>query len=88
MFAEYFILLKIYHAVPALADPKASKEKVERSRNQRLLRKVFRSCFALSDGWKTYMSKTVAPAGLGLALLHMTVLSFGGVTNTYVRTQG
>ncbi|GAV02538.1 hypothetical protein RvY_13086-1 [Ramazzottius varieornatus] len=88
MFAEYFILLKIYHAVPALADPKATKVVMERSRNQQLVRKVFRSCFALSDGWKTYMTTTVASAGFGLALLHMTVLSFGGVTNTYVRTQG
>lgn len=42
----------------------------------------------LTFSTRAYFRTRVWAAGLGLAFLYMTVLSFGGVTNTYVRTQG
>ena len=87
MAVEYFILLKIYTQRPQLA-LKTAKPDAKSASERPLVRKVFRSCFAIRDGWQHYLRNRVAPAGLGLAFLYMTVLSFSGVTNTYVRTQG
>ncbi|OQV16413.1 putative Solute carrier family 40 member 1 [Hypsibius exemplaris] len=90
MVAEYFILQKVYEQRPQLA-VKASKSASSDQQppaKRPLHRQIFRSCFAIRDGWQTYFKNRVAPAGIGLAFLYMTVLSFSGVTNTYVRTQG
>ncbi|OQV16415.1 Solute carrier family 40 member 1 [Hypsibius exemplaris] len=88
--AEYFILQTIYEQRPQLAvktSKRASSD--QRSQTKRPLhRQIFRSCFAIRDGWQTYFKNRVAPAGIGLAFLYMTVLSFNGVTNTYILTQG
>ncbi|XP_055350561.1 solute carrier family 40 member 1-like isoform X2 [Paramacrobiotus metropolitanus] len=86
MIIEYAILMKNYRRVPRLSfKPLPSpSEKVKKY----LSRKLFKSCFAIHDGWKTYFRTRVWPAGVGLAFLYMTVLAFGGVTNTYIRTQG
>ena len=37
--------------------------------------------------WKTYLCHPVRDAGLGLALLYMTVLGFANITYGYILTQ-
>ncbi|XP_067649774.1 solute carrier family 40 member 1-like [Haliotis asinina] len=39
-------------------------------------------------GWKTFMRYNVANAGLGLAMMYLTVLGFDSVTSGYAFTQG
>ncbi|XP_046573533.1 solute carrier family 40 member 1-like [Haliotis rubra] len=39
-------------------------------------------------GWKTFMQYDVANAGLGLAMMYLTVLGFDSVTSGYAFTQG
>ncbi|XP_046326044.2 solute carrier family 40 member 1-like [Haliotis rufescens] len=39
-------------------------------------------------GWKTFMQYNVANAGLGLAMMYLTVLGFDSVTSGYAFTQG
>lgn len=41
---------------------------------------LFSMVFKLINGWKTYISYDVSWAGLGLALLYMTVLGFDNIT--------
>jgi solute carrier family 40 (iron-regulated transporter), member 1 len=89
MVAEYFILHSIYEKYPRLAIKQAKTSTTgENIQKRPLIRKVFRSCFAIVDGWQIYFKNRVAPAGIALACLYFTVLSFSGVTNTYIRTQG
>ena len=44
------------------------------------MKKTFSGFLILIRGWKTYMKYSVAYAGLGLALLYMTVLGFDNIT--------
>ena len=44
------------------------------------MKKTFSGVLILIRGWKTYMKYSVAYAGLGLALLYMTVLGFDNIT--------
>jgi solute carrier family 40 (iron-regulated transporter), member 1 len=89
MVAEYFILHSIYKTYPRLAIKQAKISTTgDKVQKRPLIRKVFRSCFTIVDGWHIYFRNRVAPAGLALACLFFTVMAFGGVTNTYIRTQG
>lgn len=54
----------------------------------RCLRKTFSGVVVLIRGWKTYMQYNVAFAGLGLAMLYMTVLGFDNITVGFSYSQG
>ena len=45
-------------------------------------------CSDIFDGWRTYSGHSIREAGLGLALLYMTVLGFDTITWGYCRHQG
>ena len=52
------------------------------------LAKMTKSYRTLIRGWKTYRKQKAFRAGLGMSLLYMTVLAFGGIFNGYLVTQG
>eukprot|EP00042_Codosiga_hollandica_P029255 m.160204 g.160204 ORF g.160204 m.160204 type:complete len:516 (-) comp53025_c0_seq1:3569-5116(-) len=81
---EYMLLSWVYRSFPALAVKKVKEQAVE----QTTLQKIFKQVIVLRSGWKTFASQSVAPAGVALALLYCTVLSFGSVMTAYVYARG
>ncbi|XP_076349318.1 ferroportin-like [Tachypleus tridentatus] len=93
---EYWLLWVIYQGCPQLAlkrnkrqekkdmDSEADEPTVVKSTSRRHCP----SCIRYFRGWQTYFQQEVFPAGLGLALLYMTVLGFDSITVGYVYTQG
>ncbi|XP_046326041.2 solute carrier family 40 protein member 1-like isoform X1 [Haliotis rufescens] len=65
---------------------KKGQEKVEETSS--CLRGAFSPFITLYTGWRTFMQYDVANAGLGLAMLYLTVLGFDNITNGYAYTQG
>ncbi|XP_067649889.1 ferroportin-like [Haliotis asinina] len=51
-------------------------------------RGAFGPFITLYTGWRTFMQYDVASAGLGLAMLYLTVLGFDNITTGYAYTQG
>lgn len=137
VFIEYFLLYKVYQAVPSLSKKKKevkltsdpeddnvrdiettetqrdclpgqetdqgsnnnvnATHEISKENNNKLCCKcckhqffdlLFSMVFKLINGWKTYISYDVSWAGLGLALLYMTVLGFDNITTGFAYSQG
>ena len=86
---EYVLLNSIYKQYPKLAKKSEGSENCpennncdeKKSESVNYLQETFK-------GWKMYFSHPVRNAGLGLALLYMTVLGFDNITYGYVIMQG
>lgn len=65
-------------AIPGERNEKG-QEKVEETSS--CLRGAFSPFITLYTGWRTFMQYDVANAGLGLAMLYLTVLGFDNITN-------
>lgn len=88
MIVEYRLLHGIYTRHPDLAVKSVKSLGKNTQPKRSLLQKIFRPCFSIRDGWRSYMGNKVASAGVCLALMYMTVLNFEGMSNSYARTQG
>ena len=101
--AEYTLLELIYRKYPALAkkinDEYKPVDKGDNSADAPQPRKEEKSPAKTVDeilkplkdsyqAWKVYFTHPVRNAGLGLALLYMTVLGFDSITHGYILTQG
>ena len=81
VFLEFLLLVSIYQEFPALSHIKpASLIGVKPTG-------VFSSITGSVKGWKTYFTHHTLMAGLGLALLFMTVLGFDSITWAFILMQ-
>ena len=81
VFLEFLLLVSIYQEFPALSHIKpASLIGVKPTG-------VFSSITGSVKGWKTYFTHHTLLAGLGLALLFMTVLGFDSITWAFILMQ-
>jgi len=101
---EYTLLHLIYRSYPALAEKKHSRGEsdelrveeessnlmAEEGKEKEALpeRSALAPLKSTCEGWKDYFQHSVRYAGIGLALLYMTVLGFDNITYGYVLTQG
>lgn len=76
---ELLLLISIYHQFPGLSDHKP----VAQTDSKGLLSSMWNTV----GGWKLYFRHRTFLAGLGLALLYMTVLGFDGITWGFVLLQ-
>ena len=79
VFLEFLLLVSIYQDFPALSHIKP--EVGEKPTG------VFSSLTGSVKGWKTYFTHHTFLAGLGLALLFMTVLGFDSITWAFILMQ-
>jgi len=96
---EYLLLYLIYKKYPALAkkkqhvecDASECKPSLSSEDSESSVESSDSSSSLLSealDGWSTYLKQPVMKAGLGLALLFMTVLGFDNITYGFCLMQG
>lgn len=81
-FAEFLLLVSIYNQFPGLSDHKPSPQEDQTGSEQ-----FFSKIVGSYDGWKFYFGHISMPAGLGLALLYMTVLGFDNTTWAFALMQ-
>jgi len=71
---EYFLLHSIYRNVPELAKKDIPPAPVEADKNK------LSSIGETIESWKIYFNHPVRYAGIGVALLYMTVMGFDSIT--------
>eukprot|EP00047_Mylnosiga_fluctuans_P024533 m.163286 g.163286 ORF g.163286 m.163286 type:complete len:533 (+) comp9876_c0_seq8:24-1622(+) len=85
MVPEYLLLIRVYNSYPALQAPKQpTAVRAESS----LLQTMFRQFITLARGWRVYFQQSCALAGVALALLYCTVLSFHTIMTAYLYYRG
>ena len=72
--AEFSLLVSIYRQFPDLASK--SVDPGDNAEDKGVGRAVVSSIMVFFRGWRHYFQHKVWPAGLGLAMLYMTVLGF------------
>ncbi|RXG67074.1 Solute carrier family 40 member 1, partial [Armadillidium vulgare] len=84
---EYGLLHKLYYDVASLQKPKQGKMQNDlegENTSKGIKEKVKDAAFV----WKSYFKHNVRDAGLGLALLYMTVLALDNFSRAYVHENG
>ena len=74
---ELVLLMQVYKKNSRLQDKAVAGDEAEAA-----------PCYKNFSGWKTYFTHHVREAGLGLAMLYMTVLGFDNITWGYCYHQG
>lgn len=95
---EYICTAKIYHDVPALAFKRVSSTldiektaKIHDDANNHVKSRADKSSysfFPVPEELKVYLEQDVCWAGIGLSLLYVNLLSFGGVMTAYLVWRG
>ena len=83
--AEFSLLVSIYGQFPDLATKSLTSDSVEGGVG--VGRSVLSTVLVFCHGWGHYLRHKVRTAGLGLALLYMTVLGFDTITWSYALLQ-
>ena len=82
VFLEFLLLVSIYQEFPALSNIKPATLNGEKPRGV-----ISSLTGSLTRGWRTYFTHHTLLAGLGLALLFMTVLGFDNITWAFILMQ-
>jgi len=82
VFLEFLLLVSIYQEFPALSNIKPVTLNGEKPRGV-----ISSLTGSLTRGWRTYFTHHTLLAGLGLALLFMTVLGFDNITWAFILMQ-
>lgn len=84
VFIEYLAIARVYHAVPALREPKSPAKHISAHQDATVMGRIRSNTSVLLS----YLRHPAFLPSFALALLYLTVLSFSGQFITYLLAQG
>ncbi|XP_055331312.1 solute carrier family 40 member 1-like [Paramacrobiotus metropolitanus] len=92
MSVEYAFLRQAWRLSPTMKEkgPAPGPKPGERTESDTVLmvKKVFRTCYSIHNGWTMFRRNKVGTAALAICLLEANVIVFNGVTCGFAATQG
>lgn len=100
LIVEYMCTAKIYHDIPSLALKRVASAGNTRDKSlfgavqsgdgidDESLQKRTRCYLQIPEGLKIYLDQEISWAGIGLSLLYLNVLTFGGIMTAYLVWRG